>query len=91
MATLALVVALAGTGYAALAIPKHSVGTPQLKGRAVTNAKIVPGAGVSLLYTRASTTVSIAPGGVGGGYAVCRSGPTRSAAASGPTASPASA
>ena len=26
---------------------------------------------MSLLYTRASTTVSVAPGGVGGGYATC--------------------
>lgn len=71
VATAALMVALAGSGYAALAIPKHSVGTPQLKPHAVTATKIVPGAGVVLFYTRASTTVFVAAGSVGGGYATC--------------------
>jgi len=37
---LALVVAMAGTGYAALKLPKNSVGTRQLKRNAVTKAKI---------------------------------------------------
>src|SRR5579862_9739979 len=77
VATAALVVSVAGSGYAAIAIPQHSVGTRQLKEhavgpkqlqqRAVTAGKIVPGAGVSVLYTRASNTVSVAAGGVGGG------------------------
>jgi hypothetical protein len=71
VAAVALAVALAGTGYAALAIPKDSVGTPQLKRHAVTATKIVPGAGITLFYTRASTTVSVAAGGVGGGFAAC--------------------
>jgi hypothetical protein len=74
VATAALVTALGGTGYAALSIPRHSVGTPQLKPRAVTAGKIVPGAGVALFYTRASTTVSVAAGAVGGGSASCPKG-----------------
>jgi hypothetical protein len=37
---LALVVALAGTGYAAVNLPKNSVGAKQLKRNAVTTAKI---------------------------------------------------
>jgi hypothetical protein len=36
----ALVVALAGTGYAAVVLPAHSVGTRQLKNKAVTKAKL---------------------------------------------------
>ena len=74
VATLALVVALGGTGYAALAIPRNSVGTRQLRNDAVTDPKIVPGAGVNLVYTRASTSVSVAAGSVGGGYATCPKG-----------------
>jgi hypothetical protein len=74
VATAALVVALGGTGYAAFAIPKASVGTPQLKNGAVTPAKIVPGAGVSLVYTRSTQNVSVAANSVGGGYATCPKG-----------------
>ena len=37
---LALFVALGGTGYAALKLPKNSVGTKQLKNRAVRRAKL---------------------------------------------------
>jgi hypothetical protein len=74
VAILALVVALGGTGYAALAIPKGAVGTAQLRNRAVTAPKIVPGAGVSLVYTRASTNVTVAPNSVGGGFALCPTG-----------------
>lgn len=36
----ALFVALGGTGYAAFSLPKNSVGTTQLKNRAVTKAKL---------------------------------------------------
>jgi hypothetical protein len=39
-ATLALVVAVSSGAYAATALPKNSVGTPQLKAHAVTGAKI---------------------------------------------------
>jgi hypothetical protein len=40
VATLALVMAAGGTAYAATALPKRSVGTPQLKPQAVTAAKL---------------------------------------------------
>jgi len=41
IACLALLFALAGTGYATgLAVPRNSVGTPQLKNSAVTSAKV---------------------------------------------------
>ena len=44
LAVLALVVAGAGSGYAAAQLPRNSVGTPQLKAKAVTAAKLKPGA-----------------------------------------------
>jgi hypothetical protein len=40
VACVALGVALSGTGYAALKLPKNSVGTKQLKNSAVTNKKL---------------------------------------------------
>jgi hypothetical protein len=40
VAVIALVVAMAGTGYAALKLPKNSVGTKQVKKNAITTAKI---------------------------------------------------
>jgi hypothetical protein len=43
-ATLALVLASGGTAYAATALPRNSVGTPQLKAEAVTAAKVRDGA-----------------------------------------------
>jgi hypothetical protein len=43
IALLALFVALGGTGYAALKLPKNSVGTAQLKNNAVTGAKVKDG------------------------------------------------
>ena len=43
VAITALFVALGGTGYAALELPRHSVGTKQLKRNAVTTAKIENG------------------------------------------------
>jgi len=39
-ATLALIVALGGTSYAAIVLPANSVGSRQLKKRAVTNSKL---------------------------------------------------
>lgn len=39
-ATLALIVALGGTSYAAISLPRNSVGGKQLKNRAVTNSKL---------------------------------------------------
>jgi hypothetical protein len=43
IALVALFVALGGTGYAALKLPKNSVGTAQLKNNAVTGAKVKNG------------------------------------------------
>jgi len=43
IAMVALFVALAGTGYAATAVPNNSVGTKQLKANAVTSAKVLNG------------------------------------------------
>lgn len=74
VALLALLVALGGTGYAAIALPAQSVGARQLKERAVTPGKIVPGAGVELVYTRAANNVTVAPGAIGGGVATCPHG-----------------
>lgn len=42
ISVVALLVALGGTGYAAFSLPKNSVGTKQLKKKAVTPAKIAP-------------------------------------------------
>jgi hypothetical protein len=44
IALLALFVALGGTSYAAISLPKGSVGTDQLKRASVTTAKVAPGA-----------------------------------------------
>jgi hypothetical protein len=44
VAFIALLLALGGTGYAAIALPKNSVGTAQLKKNAVTSKKIKNGA-----------------------------------------------
>jgi hypothetical protein len=40
---IALLVAMTGTGYAAITLPKNSVGTRQLKNNAVTTAKVKNG------------------------------------------------
>jgi hypothetical protein len=42
MATIAVFVALGGTGYAAVHLPRNSVGSRELRRHAVTNAKIAP-------------------------------------------------
>lgn len=44
ISVIALMVALGGTSYAAFSLPKNSVGTKQLKNRAVTSGKIKNGA-----------------------------------------------
>lgn len=43
MSTIAVFIALGGASYAALEIPKDSVGTPQLKRGAVTSGKLRDG------------------------------------------------
>jgi hypothetical protein len=53
----ALFVALAGTGYAATAVPPNSVGTPQLKNSAVTTAKLANGAVTKAKLNLAGVTV----------------------------------
>ncbi|HTT95757.1 MAG TPA: hypothetical protein VMF55_13875 [Solirubrobacterales bacterium] len=53
MATVAVFIALGGAGYAAVKLPKNSVGTRQLKNGAVSGAKIKDGA---------VTAAKIAPG-----------------------------
>ena len=40
MSTLAVMIALGGTSYAAVKLPRNSVGTPQLRSNAVTSAKV---------------------------------------------------
>ena len=42
ISSIALIVAMGGTGYAAISIPKNSVGTAQLRNGAVTKQKIAP-------------------------------------------------
>ena len=67
-ATLALIMASGGTAYAATALPKNSVGTPQLKAEAVTAAKVRDRA-VSgpKLKPDAVTSDKVADGAVGTG------------------------
>lgn len=57
MATIALFVALGGASYAAVKLPKNSVGTKQIKNKSITGAKVANGA---------ITGVKIAPGSIGG-------------------------
>ncbi len=57
MATIALFIALGGASYAAVKLPKNSVGTKQIKNKSITGAKIATGA---------ITGGKIAPRSVGG-------------------------
>jgi hypothetical protein len=66
-ASLALFAALGGTSYAATKMPAKSVGTIQLKSRAVTNAKIAPRAIDGLTVRDGSLSgADIAPGAIDG-------------------------
>jgi hypothetical protein len=66
VAMLALFVALSGGAYAAVTIPKASVGATQLKTFAVTNTKLGTGSvGTRKIMTGAVTYAKIAPGSVG--------------------------
>jgi len=60
VACLALVVALGGTGYAALRLPANSVGAKQLRKGSVTNKKLAKGA-----VTAAKVAKAIKDGGAG--------------------------
>ena len=65
VATVALFIALGGAGYAAVSIPRNSVGTSQLKNFAVTPLKIQPGAiKTKKLRDNAVTTPKIADAAV---------------------------
>jgi hypothetical protein len=67
VASLALFVALAGTGYAAVKLPKNSVGTTQIKSAAVTATKIKDGAVTGAKLAPAGVTgADIAPGSIQG-------------------------
>jgi hypothetical protein len=56
MATVAVFIALGGSTYAALSLPKNSVGTKQLKNGAVTNQKLRNGAVTGLKLALQSVT-----------------------------------
>src|SRR5580704_16067347 len=78
VACVALVVALAGTSYAAFRLPANSVGTKQLQRGAVTKAKIAA-ATLRLLTARPGTGSSGPPGPAGS------RGPAGPKGATGPT------
>jgi hypothetical protein len=56
VATIALIVAMGGTSYAALSVPKNSVGTKQLKKGAVTTSKIQQGSVTGTLIAKNTIT-----------------------------------
>ncbi len=61
----ALVVALGGTSYAAFSLPNNSVGTKQLRSRAVTNAKLGPNSvGTAKINNNAVTASKINTSGL---------------------------
>jgi len=67
MATIAVFIALGGASYAALKLPKNSVGTKQIKNNAVSTAKIKNGAVAGAkIENNAITTAKIADGAVSG-------------------------
>ena len=73
VATLALFIALVGASYAAVELPKNSVGTKQLKKNAVTGVKVKNGSlsdadiGTVTSAVHADTAGSAAPSGAAGG------------------------
>jgi len=78
IASLALMVALAGTSYAAIVIPKNSVGTAQLKNNAVGTAQLKNSAVVASKVKKGSLkAVDFAPGQL-------PAGPAGAAGAAGP-------
>lgn len=83
VATVALIVALGGTSYAALKLPKNSVGTTQLKKNAVTSAKVKNGSLVAADF-RKGTLLRGAPGAAGAPGAPGAPGPSGTAGAPGP-------
>jgi hypothetical protein len=82
IATLALFVALGGSSYAALQLPKGSVGTKQLKRNAVTSPKVKPGSLVLSDFRASQRRRLRGPAGAVG--AVGAAGPAGPAGARGP-------
>jgi hypothetical protein len=67
VACIALAIALSGVGYAAITIPKGSVGTAQLKNSAVSNAKLQGGSvGTGKLQNNAVNGAKVANGSLTG-------------------------
>ena len=62
---IALTVAMGGTGYAAISIPKESVGTAQLRNAAVTRQKIAPNTLRTLMGARGPAGATGPPGATG--------------------------
>ena len=65
VAILALVFAVAGTSFAVSALPRNSVGTPQLKNKAVTGAKVKANA-LTGAQIKESTLAEVPAGGIAG-------------------------
>ena len=90
VASLALAVALGGTGYAAIVLPANSVGTPQLKKDAVTSVKVKNGSLLAVDFKagqipRGPTGPAGPTGAVGATGATGPTGPFPDALASGKT------
>jgi hypothetical protein len=82
VAMVALLVAIGGTSYAAIKLPKNSVGTPQLRNHAVTTKKLAETASARIAGVRYMKVTATAPPHTGGILDVhCSSG--RSAIAGG--------
>jgi len=84
VAMAALTVALGGTSYAVVALPKSSVGTEQLRNNAVTSAKIKTGTVTATDLQRALRTAIAASGPTGRPGAAGPAGPAGPAGAAGP-------
>jgi hypothetical protein len=87
VACLALFIALGGASYAALKLPKNSVGTKQLKKNAVTAAKVKPGTLLAKDF-RAGQLPAGATGARGPEGPIGAQGTAGAAAVSSPTALP---
>jgi hypothetical protein len=70
IATVALFLALGGTGYAALKLPKNSVGPKQLRSNAVTSAKVKAGSLVTSDFKRSQRASLRGPAGPKGDQGV---------------------
>jgi hypothetical protein len=80
VATIALLVALGGAGYAVVSLPRNSVGTPQLKNSAVNSAKVRDRS----LLARDFKAGQLPRGGTGPTGPVGATGPTGPVGAQGP-------